>query len=310
MSSPRQVLPDQTYLVTRRCIFQLFLIVPAPLLVAALKYCLAEAATRYGIQIHAFCFLSNHYHLIVTDPHQMLPAFLAHFNRNAAWCINAWLHRKGCVWEPGSYNAVRLSESDGPLEKLAYVESNAVAAGLVSAASLWPGLHSLPEQLGTSETIKRPEFFFRKDGTMPEEVTLTLCPPPWKACPDMTLQEWREASARHLHEREETIRKDFQARGRTFLGVKKVLSTSPYDSPRSRESARQGTEKDGIRPRLAEHDVSLRRKALQLLKEFVNAYRKALKAFQQGVKDVVFPAGTYKMRVLFGVRCAPVPEFT
>ena len=317
MSQPRQVIPGQTYLITRRCILQLFLLVPSPVLVRIIEYCLAEACVRFGIRLHAYCFLSNHYHLVLTDPLGVLPEFMAHLNRNLAWCVNAYLERKGTVWEPGSYNAVVLADIDTILKKIVYTLANPVAAGLVPSAS------QSPDQFGTSITVKRPELFFREDGTMPEKVTLTLYRPKEahfaeiaddtsddtadESMNDATDKEWKEAVAAKLHETEDDIHSEFEEKGRTFLGVKKVLSTSPHDAPRSRDAE---DEEDGIRPRVAGRTASLRRKVLKRLEEFVSAYREALQAFRQGVKDVVFPAGTYKMRVLFNVRCAPVPEFT
>jgi hypothetical protein len=40
------------------------------------------------------------------------------------------------------------------------------------------------------------------------------------------------------------------------------------------------------------------------LRSFLQAYREALSKLRAGVKDVVFPHGTYRLRVLLGVRCA------
>jgi hypothetical protein len=40
------------------------------------------------------------------------------------------------------------------------------------------------------------------------------------------------------------------------------------------------------------------------LRAFLRAYRAALAARRDGAPDVVFPAGTYQLRVEHGVRCA------
>ena len=39
----------------------------------------------------------------------------------------------------------------------------------------------------------------------------------------------------------------------------------------------------------------------------IDAYRKARAAFQAGQRNVVFPAGTYWLRVFVAVRCGPWP---
>ena len=44
--------------------------------------------------------------------------------------------------------------------------------------------------------------------------------------------------------------------------------------------------------------------ALQRLTTFLRVFREAFRAWARGVRDVVFPAGTYLMQVHHGVSCA------
>jgi len=48
--------------------------------------------------------------------------------------------------------------------------------------------------------------------------------------------------------------------------------------------------------------------ALQRLKDWLAAYRDCWLQFASGVRDVVFPAGTYALRRNLGVCCAPAPD--
>jgi len=48
--------------------------------------------------------------------------------------------------------------------------------------------------------------------------------------------------------------------------------------------------------------------ALDALRAFWRAYAEALAEYRAGNHDVVFPAGTYKMRVFFNVPCHPPPQ--
>jgi hypothetical protein len=68
MTLPRQVLPGASYLVSRRCAQQEFLLKPTALTTAIFKYVLAVAAKRYGILLHAVCVMSNQLHLPVVSP--------------------------------------------------------------------------------------------------------------------------------------------------------------------------------------------------------------------------------------------------
>ena len=47
--------------------------------------------------------------------------------------------------------------------------------------------------------------------------------------------------------------------------------------------------------------------AVRELRAFRAAYRTAFEAWRQGVRDVVFPYGTWLMRVVHGVPCLPAP---
>ncbi|HSN82506.1 MAG TPA: transposase, partial [Polyangiales bacterium] len=53
MTLPRRVLPNTTYLVTRRCMGRRFLLRPDALLNQVFVYCLARAAEKHGVEVHA-----------------------------------------------------------------------------------------------------------------------------------------------------------------------------------------------------------------------------------------------------------------
>ena len=53
MTCPRRVVPGTTYLLTRRCTQRRFTLVPRGLVPALFGYCIALAAKRHGILVHA-----------------------------------------------------------------------------------------------------------------------------------------------------------------------------------------------------------------------------------------------------------------
>ncbi|MCK5797667.1 MAG: transposase [Deltaproteobacteria bacterium] len=80
MTKPRPIEKGATYLLTRRCFQRQFLLAPSALTNQIVTYCLGIAAERYGIDLHAFCFMSTHYHLVATDPRGELPEFMRWLN--------------------------------------------------------------------------------------------------------------------------------------------------------------------------------------------------------------------------------------
>lgn len=297
MTAPRQVLPGVTYLVTRRCFQRMFLLRPSPETNAIFLYVLAVAARRYGILVHAFCVMSNHFHLVVTDVDARIPEFEQYLNALVARAVNASLGRWESFWAPGSYSAVVLSSPQDVLEKAAYVLTNPVKAGLVTSAQAWPGLWSAPASIGAgSLRAARPEPFFRRNGPMPEEAQLALVPPPGFD----SAEAFRAQLVDAIAARERAIGDAHALGGTGFLGARRVLAQRPTGRPTVPAPMR------GLRPRVAARDPWKRIEALGRLAGFLRDYREAWRARRAGRADAVFPAGTYLLRVAHGVPCAGV----
>jgi putative transposase len=295
VTAPRQVLPGTTYLVTRRCAQRQFLLRPSAVVNEVFLYVLAVAAERFGVLVHAFCVLSNHFHLVVTDPDAQLPAFEQYLDSLVARALNASLGRWEAFWAPSSYSAVALVSPEDVLDKAAYVLVNPVAAGLVRRGREWPGLWSDPAGIGGPALVaKRPSIFFRPTGRMPEKLELELSAPPgFPSAADV-----RERLAAAVAEREEQSANALRTRGLAPLGARRVLAQKPSGRPAPGEPRRK------LNPRIAARDKWKRIEALGRLVEFLRTYRAAWRLFRAGVRDVLFPPGTYWLRVSHGARCS------
>jgi REP element-mobilizing transposase RayT len=294
MTLPRQVLPGSTYLVTRRCSERRFFLRPSAKTNAIFRYVLAVAASQNEIEVHAYCVLSNHFHLIVTDPYGRLPDFHRVLDGLVARATNALLGRRESFWDPDSYNATRLEDAEAVLEKMAYVLANPVAAGLVRRSADWLGLWSDPRLVdGDPVVVERPDGFFRTDGPMPAVARLCLKRPP--GC------EEREAFVtrilRRLRDEEDSAATRVAGEGRSFLGVAWALAQKPSARPAPEDPRRR------IRPRIATRNLERRVAALRRLREFAQAYREAFDAWTGGVREVLFPLGTWLMRVRHAASC-------
>ncbi len=96
MSLPRRVVPNTTYLVTRRCLGRRFLLRPDAALNQLFLYCLALGAHKYGIAVHGLCVMSNHYHLTLTDERGVLPEFMGWLNSQLAKRSSPSRHTSMC----------------------------------------------------------------------------------------------------------------------------------------------------------------------------------------------------------------------
>ena len=271
------------------------LLVPSEDLNDLVLYLLAVSCERFGILIHAYCVMSNHLHMVVTDPDGSLPAFAQYFCSLVARACNALHGHWESFWAPGSYSAVRLLDDETVLDKIGYTLANPVSAGLVPRGSEWPGLWSSPRAIGGRPIrARRPEGFFRPEGPMPSAAALQVVAPPGIASVD----DYRRVVATDLERREEEAAERLRAKCRAFEGAARVRAHKHLDQPAGLEPRRN------LNPRVACRDERRRSEAIEALKAFGRAYREAWGEFASGVRSVVFPHGTYWMRVALGLPCA------
>lgn len=284
--------------MTRRCSERRLFLRPSETTNEIFRYVLAVAAQRCGIQVHVVCVLSNHYHMLLTDPSARLPEFAQYLDSLVARATNAAIgHFEGFWASATTISAVELAGPEDVIQKAAYVLANPVEAGLVQKGEEWPGLWTPPDQLGCGKLVaRRPKVFFRQKGDMPEVVELELTVPPGFA----SAAEFRARVAQALRSRERKIRRERAAQQRSYLGRAKVLAQKPHARPPS------GEPRFMLNPRVAAMDACKRIEALSCAGDFQRQYRDAWERLQDGEDDVLFPPGTYHLRVVHRVRCAAV----
>jgi len=289
---PRPIVPGATYMVTRRCTQRQFLLAPSKTCREAFLYCLAYAVHKTRVRLHAVIVMSNHYHIIVTDTLGVLPLFVEWLNKLVARCMNHHLGRWENFWASQQASYVHLVDAEAIIEKMAYVLCNAVSAGAIERNADWPGLH-----IGRpgKHTARRPGFFFRENGAMPEKVSLEVTLP---LLDGMSADHTRRAIENAVSERERTEQERIRAEGREFGTAEAARNVDPFSSPSTDEPRRT------LSPRVATPNASTRIQALARLVEFVRTHRQAMSAWLEKKRDVCFPFGTYLMRIRHGVLCA------
>lgn len=298
MTNPRPVRAGLCYLLTRRCSQRQSMLVPSSEVNQAFVYCLAEAAQRFDINVHSVTAMSNHYHATVTDRLGNYPRFLARFHRHLAKALNCLRGGRENFWASEQSSVVHLVQPDDHLNKMVYALVNPVAAALVRRVRDWPGVSSLQWQLNDEEkTVSRPSWFFRQNGEMPEQVTLKLVRPP--GFEHLSHDEWRQQLIDRIHSREQQLELERIERRKGVVGRSAILNQSPTSRPKTIEPRRM------FRPRVACKSKRYRIEALLRHRDWLSLYRKAFLKLCAGIRDVVFPPGTYKRR-LEGCLCTEV----
>lgn len=98
---------------------------------------LAQTCARFNWRVHAWCQMSNHYHLLVETPEANLSEGMRQLNGVYTQHVNRVHRRVGHVFQ-GRFKAVLVERESHLLEVARYVVLNPVRAGMVADAGEWP----------------------------------------------------------------------------------------------------------------------------------------------------------------------------
>ncbi|MGB3565464.1 MAG: transposase [Thermoanaerobaculia bacterium] len=130
--------------VTCRTIQGRFLLKPTDELREIVIGTLARAQRLYPVDIHAFVFMTNHFHLLLSVPNaQRLAHFMGYLNSKLAREVGRLTGWRDKVWSR-RYQAVVVSEEEfAQVARLRYVLSHGVKEGLVDHPADWPGANTV-----------------------------------------------------------------------------------------------------------------------------------------------------------------------
>ncbi len=276
-------------MLTRRTTQRQHLMRPDLLLVLNYYFILGYLQSRFAIEYHTACILSNHLHLLLTD---VLGDQVQGFHRELfslmSRSTNCYRGRRENLWSSDKPNCVCIAPTAvDVVDKAAYIIVNAVEAGLVSHAKKWPGVRVLASDMGRlTLRIKRPPFFYDPEGELPEEVELTFTVPKvW----DAEEEDLRHQIAQECNRRERALRESFKKSGRKFMGAKRILRQSTRSAAVTPESWFETI------PHVACKDTTLRVKYLTWRRDRQHRYDDRRAEMLEGGVGVRFPEGTYAL---------------
>ena len=92
---------------------------------------LESATERYGAVIHAYCMLSNHYHILLETPAGNLSQIMRHINGAYTIYFNIKRKRAGHLFQ-GRFKAILVEADEYATELSRYIHLNPVRAGIVA----------------------------------------------------------------------------------------------------------------------------------------------------------------------------------
>lgn len=99
---------------------------------------LEENARKFGVAIHAYVLMDNHFHLLATpQTADGLPQMMQAVGRRYVRYFNDRQKRSGTLWE-GRYKSTLIQTERYLLACMAYIDLNPVRAGMVAQARDYP----------------------------------------------------------------------------------------------------------------------------------------------------------------------------
>jgi hypothetical protein len=270
--------------------------VPSLLLNDIVLGVLGRAQRLHPLEIHGYCFLSTHFHILVTAPNALqLALFMGYFSSNLAREVarlTGWDER---VWG-NRYHAILITdEEEAQVARMRYVLANGCKENLVARPQDWPGAHCVGPLLAgetevegiwydrTREYVLRRQKkdFSEADYKTRETVRLTSLPCWRHLCPE----RYRKRIADLIESITEEAQVARARSGSQPLGPEAICQQTPGIRPERL--------KKSPAPRLHAFGKTARQSLYEAFALFVAAFREASEKLRQGELNVRFPIGSF-----------------
>ena len=288
---------------------------PTPEVVDLICGVLARAARLYPVEIHAFCFLSNHFHLLMTvSGADRLAMFMNYLNSNLAREVGREVGWRERFWGR-RYQAILVSsEEAAQVGRMLYILRHGCKENLVRRPGEWPGPTST-EALLTGKRVRGTwfdrsreyELSRRNKGARPaetarEEVLELIVLPCWRKLP-LALYRARCSELVALVEAETDRR--ISATGTKPIGRDRILRQNPHSQPRGR--------KKGPAPLAHAVSSAVRRGMRRRYVAFATAFRRAATCLRLGLVSApealrLFPPGSFPPLTRYVPSECPAPS--
>ncbi len=94
-------------------------------------------ARSFGITLHNYCLMPNHYHLLIEISGQTLSRYMRQLNMNYAIYFNKKYKRTGHLWQ-GRFKSWYVTDEAYLYTLILYIEQNPLKAGLVKRPEEYP----------------------------------------------------------------------------------------------------------------------------------------------------------------------------
>ncbi|MEM6989152.1 MAG: transposase [Myxococcota bacterium] len=271
------------------------------------------------IQVHELTFMSNHFHLVATDPKAELSDLLQVLDSLVSRQLNALRGETGSNFERNP-RWQRICDDESVVEKCIYSVVNPLKAHLVERLRDWKAPTTFGLDYGESVTFKRPKCGLWKEvrvrrrrrgrhasagrwrymgrSKAPGSVTFKLVRP--RVRMELTARELRAQIREGALAEQLRLQAERRRTGRSVLGWRRVVTQHYLATPKGKRVLfRRNPTVTGTDP--VKVDAML-----ETMATFRSEYRVAMRLHRER-KNPTFPYGTNRMARRYNVPCATAP---
>jgi len=244
---------------------------------------LARAVKRFDVKLFGLCFMSNHYHLLLSSKDVAhLASFMQYIGSNIAREVGRQHGWKEKFWSRRYHASVVLDEA-AQQDRLKYILSNSVKEGLVKHPRYWPGVHCYRHLAEGTPLhgiwINRSAKYLSRPLAQKSFIT------------DFSLKLARlpchEALSDHAHQKtiRALTREALEECGTadTYIGQKRVLAMDPHTKPKQTDKSPAPLCHAGC--------IETKKAFRAAFKSFVEAYKEAYQRLFRQQLPAHFPEG-------------------
>lgn len=291
--------------ISSRVLHGLYLMRPAAEVNDIILGVLGRAQAKYGVVLHSFIFMSNHFHILATvqDVEQMAD-FCRFLKSNLAKELGTLYDWKEKFWGKRYHSASVALDENKQTERFYYILDNGCKEGLVASPLHWPGVssahalfHGKTTMTGTwyDRTAQNHARQRGQDKLFPYTEIVELTPLPFLQ--DRSADEQREFVVNAVREIEAKTAQMHKDNGTEPLGADAILRRNPHDSPKDFQASPA--------PLFHAANREDHRKMLRARKAREAEYTEASLRLRRGETDVRFPEGCFPPRRPFVKARAP-----
>jgi hypothetical protein len=304
MSRPLRFVPENSLVeITTRTFQGRLLLRPSPELTDIILGVIGKAQALYGMTIHAFVFLSNHAHLLLSPSTAgQLARFMQFVNANVAkeaGRLHGWRDR---LWSR-RYRAIVAADDKAAHARLRYLLAHGAKEGLLGSPGAWPGPNCIAAL--TTGALLRGTWFDRSKEFLARQRGETVFPMQFATTFDIQLTplpclqhltaDQRQAECRRIvAEIKAKAEADNKEKGRTPMTVEEILAQDPHSKPGSTDRSPA--------PFVHATDDSTEQEFRVAYRAFVDAFRAGVLRLRERARELrdMFPLGAFPPQLPFG----------